>query len=305
LELNQDLADAQNDLIEAFGGTGTSIEEVKTQGQELLIRALIPIIESGKELFSTFGSVVSALDRLGNAIKGTTTEAGSLESVVKGLTTVTDLFLKPVRLAADGIASIANGIAFAVEKGREALTFLGLLQEQQGAANRGTDFEANLFGLGGKEEGDLLEQRIKRYAEQQRKVQDEQKKTEEETKKTTKATKEQGEEALVAAGSLADLRMKVSDLKKEIDQSDPGEAAGLLPKLLDAEQALKDLETFNKRYKQQLEDAKKGFGVVDTITRTQGFETSVTSTTTGGLPTARDIIPLGPPTINPRTFSIC
>jgi hypothetical protein len=67
----------------------------------------------------------------------------------------------------------------------------------------------------------------------------------------------------------------------------------LLPKLLDAEQALKDLETFNKRYKQQLEDAKKGFGVVDTITRTQGFETSVTSTTTGGLPTARDIIPPG------------
>jgi hypothetical protein len=61
-----------------------------------------------------------------------------------------------------------------------------------------------------------LEQRIKRYAEQQRKVQDEQKKTEEETKKTTKATKEQGEEALVAAGSLADLRMKVSDLKRKL-----------------------------------------------------------------------------------------
>jgi hypothetical protein len=277
LELNQDLADAQNDLIEAFGGTGTSIEEVKTQGQELLIRALIPIIESGKELFSTFEGVVSGLNRLGDAISGTSTKAGTLETAVRGLTTVTDLLIKPVKSALDFVGDLADKFGKFGENVRGILEDIGVLDEKLESTG-----EAGA-GMG----------RFNRQAAEDLAKLDAQAKKTESLRTRTTQTKDLEEKSKAAAGSLADLRMKVSDLKKEIDQSDPGEAAGLLPKLLDAEQALKDLETFNKRYKQQLEDAKKGFGVVDTITRTQGFETSVTSTTTGGLPTARDIIPPG------------
>lgn len=237
LEVNQELADAQGDLVTALGGTGASMETLKAQGESFLFRAALPLIEAVKVLWQSTEPLREGLqgvfEALGLAGKGGTVFEGVLNLIVIAARVVA----VPVRVFANILGFLYDRIADVINVGRSFLEFLGVVGNEQEKAGTA----AQNMGRGNRAAYDELN-----------KLNEKTKETAASTKTATKSmtdfgkatsdTKDKVKE--FTDGSLSKLSDTVKKLKQELDEAAPGDQIGLIRQLREAEIELKELEAY-------------------------------------------------------------
>ena len=235
LKVNQEFSRAQVEVANAFGATGSSMDDLLTQGQTLLLRFLVPVIDTFRSWFKTFEPLVDAGLRLGRAmgILGPETDAvGAFTSV---LGTVMKAALSPLKLIIGAISGLTDAISFVLEKGNQFKEFLGFAGKEAEVTGKKTDFAAEQFGkLAGQSE------RAKKEAEKAKK---ELKKTKEEVKDLGDETKKT---AIItekfAEGSLSFLQKKLTGLNKDLAGAVPGDQKSILSTIIGVEQAIEEIK---------------------------------------------------------------
>lgn len=243
LEVNQRFAAVQNEIANQIGGTGATLSNLSTQIQSTVLGAISALIARGRRLFEIFEPVRASFLRLFEALglvdeSGRRTEAAI--RLINGAFAAGDLIYKGVAAA---LTFVIDQLTKVVNFGRRIAEFLGVNKL----------FEAGLEALGGtsQDTGD--------------KISDTGDKTEKAAEQTNKAAdalenfKRKTDEAAVATdnfaeGSIAALRQKVNELKKELEEGAPENVEGLLSKLLDAEEALNKAEEFKRLLRERLTD---------------------------------------------------
>lgn len=315
LKINQDLADVQVEIANALGGTGATIESLKTQGTTFLLQFLVPLIQYFKDAFAITEPFREELLRLGRQIGLITDEGTLFQSFLSALGVAFKVVLIPAGLLfkslGAGVRIISNAVGifrdfrervsevssrmedlrgkstalnvavtiltapiklfrFALEKLTGAfgsvvggvqslLQWLGILDEteKQVGANMGR------YNAAAARERKVQQDAAEAAAEATKKLREETAKAEAEKAAAERAEKardaaarkraaEAAKRAAITEGSLAALRLAVSDLKKEIDNAASEDIQGLLPKLLNAEQALQDLEDYQKAIRDRI-----------------------------------------------------
>jgi len=91
LAVNEEFSAAQVEVANAFGESGASIDNLITQGQTLLLKFLVPVIERFQRLFEIFSPLVSSLEMLGRRIGVISNEGDLLTAIMTGLATSFEL----------------------------------------------------------------------------------------------------------------------------------------------------------------------------------------------------------------------
>ena len=235
LKVNQEFSRAQVEVANAFGATGSSMDDLLIQGQTLLLRFLVPVIDTFRSWFKIFEPLVDAGLRLGRAmgILGPETDAvGAFTSV---LGTVMKAALSPLKLIIGAISGLTDAFSFVLEKGNEFKEFLGFAGKEAEVTGKKTDFAAEQFG---------------KLAAQSERAKKEAEKAKKELKKTKEEVKDLGEETKKTAGitekfaesSLSFLKKKLTGLKKDLAGAVPGDQKSILYDIIGVEKAIEKIK---------------------------------------------------------------
>ena len=235
LKVNQEFSRAQVEVANAFGSTGSSMDDLLTQGKTLLLRFLVPVIDTFRSWFKIFEPLVDAGLRLGRAmgILGPETDAvGAFTSV---LGTVMKAALSPLKLIIGAISGLTDAFSFVLEKGNEFKEFLGFAGKEAEVTGKKTDFAAEQFG---------------KLAAQSERAKKEAEKAKKELKKTKEEVKDLGEETKKTAGitekfaesSLSFLKKKLTGLKKDLAGAVPGDQKSILYDIIGVEKAIEKIK---------------------------------------------------------------
>ena len=235
LKVNQEFSRAQVEVANAFGSTGSSMDDLLTQGKTLLLRFLVPVIDTFRSWFKIFEPLVDAGLRLGRAmgILGPETDAvGAFTSV---LGTVMKAALSPLKLIIGAISGLTDAFSFVLEKGNEFKEFLGFAGKEAEVTGKKTDFAAEQFG---------------KLAAQSERAKKEAEKAKKELKKTKEEVKDLGEETKKTAGitekfaesSLSFLKKKLTGLNKDLAGAVPGDQKSILSDIIGVEQAIEKIK---------------------------------------------------------------
>jgi hypothetical protein len=243
LEVNQRFASVQNEIANQIGGTGATLGNLVTQIQTAVLQAVSALIARGRALFEIFEPVRDSFIRLFQAL-GFVDEQGRKTEAAIGLINAAfaagDIIYKGVAAA---LTFVIDQLTKVVNFGRRIAEFLGVNKL----------FEAGLEALGGTSQD--AGEKISNAGDKTEKAAEQTKKAADALEDFTKKTNEAGIAAEnFAEGSIAALRQKVNDLKKELEQGAPENVEGLLSQLLDAEAALNKAENFKRLLRERLSE---------------------------------------------------
>lgn len=235
LEINREAAEIQNQVAQALGGTGATMQNVTTQVQTGLLRVLLFLIERFQALWQITEPLRTAIGNLGQAL-GLVSEDGErteramqlLNAVIETQNFIWEVLTTALTFVTDKFSSFVGWIT----RGLEAL---GLL-----------DPEARKAAAAVKEAGEATDD----YADSQEGASSSTEKTTDRIRKNSKAFEDYVKKAEAAKkvteefadGSLAKLRKELNDLQSAFTEAGPDGQKGLLPKILNAEEALRQAE---------------------------------------------------------------
>lgn len=252
LDVNQRFAEVQNEVSRELTGTTTGFSNFATIIKTEALEALLFILDRFRTFFGFMAPIRDALVRLGQAL-GLFTDQGEvtgramriLNTLLEAQQFVWNLLGKAVGFAIDQIAAFVGKVV-------DALEFLGILDENATSAAQATQDLAT--------QQQIAAEASAKASREEAKTTKSKKDLEEQTKKTATTLddyRKKTNQAAVAtdafaAGSISALRKEVQDLKKDLDNLAPEQQAGALSKLLDAEKALEEAETFQKQLRERL-----------------------------------------------------
>jgi len=131
LRVNQEFADAQVDLANELGAVDGSLKTVGIQIKTGLLQGLVFIIQRSKEMLDIMRPVGDAVLNLARALGIVDDKGQGAKGMMDALARASDLAAIPVKALYDTLAFLINGLAGAVEKGKDFLTFLGIINKEQ------------------------------------------------------------------------------------------------------------------------------------------------------------------------------
>ena len=235
LKVNQEFSRAQVEVANAFGSTGSSMDDLLTQGKTLLLRFLVPVIDTFRSWFKIFEPLVDAGLRLGRAMGILGPETDAVAAFTSVLGTVMKVALLPLKLIIGAISGLTDAFSFVLEKGNEFKEFLGFAGKEAEVTGKKTDFAAEQFG---------------KLAAQSERAKKEAEKAKKELKKTKEEVKDLGEETKKTAGitekfaesSLSFLKKKLTGLKKDLAGAVPGDQKSILYDIIGVEKAIEKIK---------------------------------------------------------------
>lgn len=282
LEVNKEFAAIQNEVAKELGGTGATLENVGTQIKGFFLQTLLNAIQRFKEFFSIFAPLRDAFVQLGQQLGVFDKQGKQSETTQKALNFIFQASLLPLKLVVDLVTLLVQGYTKFIEKGKEVLTFLGILERQQkGTAQVSKEgLDAMLGYVGATQKAN---DENGKYIKALQTKSDKSKDASNKTKDLTTSTKDYGkavkatavEVDALAAGSIGALQKKVNELKGELDRAAPDNVPGIMQKLLGAEAALKEAEDFQKALRERLLN-----GVQNISLQPIGSRAGVTTATT-------------------------
>ena len=235
LKVNQEFSRAQVEVANAFGSTGSSMDDLLTQGKTLLLRFLVPVIDTFRSWFKIFEPLVDAGLRLGRAMGILGPETDAVAAFTSVLGTVMKVALLPLKLIIGAISGLTDAFSFVLEKGNEFKEFLGFAGKEAEVTGKKTDFAAEQFG---------------KLAAQSERAKKEAEKAKKELKKTKEEVKDLGDETKKTAGitekfaesSLSFLKKKLTGLKKDLAGAVPGDQKSILYDIIGVEKAIEKIK---------------------------------------------------------------
>ena len=235
LKVNKEFSRAQVEVANAFGSTGSSMDDLLTQGKTLLLRFLVPVIDTFRSWFKIFEPLVDAGLRLGRAMGILGPETDAVAAFTSVLGTVMKVALLPLKLIIGAISGLTDAFSFVLEKGNEFKEFLGFAGKEAEVTGKKTDFAAEQFG---------------KLAAQSERAKKEAEKAKKELKKTKEEVKDLGEETKKTAGitekfaesSLSFLKKKLTGLKKDLAGAVPGDQKSILYDIIGVEKAIEKIK---------------------------------------------------------------
>ena len=235
LKVNQEFSRAQVEVANAFGATGSSMDDLLIQGQTLLLRFLVPVIDTFRSWFKIFEPLVDAGLRLGRAMGILGPETDAVAGFTSVLGTVMKAALSPLKLIIGAISGLTDAFSFVLEKGNEFKEFLGFAGKEAEVTGKKTDFAAEQFG---------------KLAAQSERAKKEAEKAKKELKKTKEEVKDLGDETKKTAGitekfaesSLSFLKKKLTGLKKDLAGAVPGDQKSILYDIIGVEKAIEKIK---------------------------------------------------------------
>ena len=235
LKVNQEFSRAQVEVANAFGSTGSSMDDLLTQGKTLLLRFLVPVIDTFRSWFKIFEPLVDAGLRLGRAMGILGPETDAVAAFTSVLGTVMEAALSPLKLIIGAISGLTDAFSFVLEKGNEFKEFLGFAGKEAEVTGKKTDFAAEQFG---------------KLAAQSERAKKEAEKAKKELKKTKEEVKDLGDETKKTAGitekfaesSLSFLKKKLTGLKKDLAGAVPGDQKSILYDIIGVEKAIEKIK---------------------------------------------------------------
>lgn len=103
LAVNEEFAKVQGEVAEAFGGTGTSMDNLATHAQTLLLKFLVPIV-------SFFGRLLDALAPIGRELSRVGIELGLVTEKGEDTAAAVDGLDRGLRNVTDDIKSMVDGL---------------------------------------------------------------------------------------------------------------------------------------------------------------------------------------------------
>ena len=131
LRVNQDFADAQVGLANELGAVDGSLKTVGIQIKTGLLEGLVFVIQRFKVMLDVMRPIGDALQRLAMAFGLVDENGKGAEAVMQAIGKASDLAEVAVRILYEAIASIIDGFASLVEKGREFLEWAGVLKDTE------------------------------------------------------------------------------------------------------------------------------------------------------------------------------
>jgi DNA repair exonuclease SbcCD ATPase subunit len=218
LEVNRRFAEAQGEVAAAFGGTGTSMENVVTKGRTLLLQFLAPVITFFGDLFRALQPISGGLLEIAQDFGLVSKEGDTAARAVEGFTNLLESTVREVETIVGWITALNNGLNTVndtVTGAGESVngffrSLLGLGQAVEdlpefGGGGAGGEYEEAARGVDGltqaQREGRAA---MEQYAEAQRKAAEE--------------NEREGE-------SLDSLRARLASLNKQRDAAEVGSSA--------------------------------------------------------------------------------
>lgn len=211
LNTNKELALVQDQFAQELAGTGATLEVVGKQVETGVLRFFLELFQNVKSFLQIFAPLRDAFFELAKTL-GLLDNSGRRTAETQAfLNTVFQLSQAPLKLLVSAITGLVQAYTFTLQKGREFLEFLGIVEKRQkGTAQASTETVNALLG----------------YAGANQKATESTIKTEKETAKFTKTLGALGTAVdNVAKGSIAFLEKKLSDLNKQLSEAPSTPAA--------------------------------------------------------------------------------
>lgn len=256
LEVNREFAEVQTQIATQLGGTGVSFENLGTIIKTRALQFLILMIDNIKVMFAALQPLRDAFVRLGQSL-GLVSEEGELtERTFNIISKVMEVAAIPIQLAGKALGFLVDSLADAVNAGAEFLEWLGILDPE---ARKAEERAARMAGANGRLGGSLREATTAQQDQEKatRDARDEVDKMESSIRRMSAATNAAAVATdAFAKDSVSALREEVNKLRGELDNASISDQQGILSKLLDAEQALQDVEDYRKSLRERLVEGK-------------------------------------------------
>lgn len=251
LAVNEEFAAAQVEVANAFGTAGASVDNLITQGQTLLLRFLVPVIEHARRMFDIFQPLITAITGLGRQLGFITEEGDLFSSVISAISTAAEFAIKPLEAIVFTVSKLVEGYTAVVGAGQRFLRFIGVLSEEQDEA---AESSRNMG------RGNAAARR--EYSKLQKEQEKSRKETEKARKEIDKLSKSTKAAAVVAdkfaEGSLGALQAELSDLQKQLRGATGANEQSILSDILGVEKAIEEIKTGRERLREQLSDLAAG-----------------------------------------------
>ena len=229
LQVNKDFAAAQVEVAEALGGTGASQERLAAQIKTGALRILTTLIETLKVLFAATEPMRTAFGKLAEAAGLVSKDGSTMDKVLEAVGKTVGALEKPISFVADLIGGLVEGIANAINRGKEFLQFIGAIESEAERIDRlereRAQARANFQALTAESDEAFLARRkrlLREGAEANRRADAEAKAAAEAATEATKKYRKEITKTAVAAdaaakGSLNDLKAQIQAIQKDLD----------------------------------------------------------------------------------------
>lgn len=236
LETNKEFAAVQNEVSKSFAGVGVDVDNLGTQIKTVLLEGLLVVVNYFRDWYAATLPLREAVVELFQALGIFNSEGETSAKVLEFISGAMDGVIKGYEIFYSALATSVRFITQSINKGKELLSFLGILDSTLDVTGTTTDKSTEST----KKQTDAMEANAK-SAE---KLSDSHKKLNKQVKKTAKEVDDLNKKASVvatdvfAANSVKAIQKTITDFKKELDSLPPNDQAVVMGKLINAEKEL-------------------------------------------------------------------